>query len=264
MKICSIASGSSGNCVYVGHGDVHFLVDAGISAKRIEEGLRSIKVEPAGLKGIFITHEHSDHIQGLCVFSKKYSVPVYATEDTIRAMKRVNGFEKLGADLFHSVLPNRIENIEGVDIEPFSISHDAACPVSYTFSCEGHKIAMATDLGCYDEYTVSKLSGAEVLYLEANHDYNMLMVGKYPYQLKQRVAGNRGHLSNETVAELIGELLHCDLKHIILAHMSKENNYQELAYETVRATLLTKWQFEQAPPAIVVANRNCPIDEITI
>ncbi len=253
MRLCSIASGSSGNCIYVGTDDTHLLIDTGVSAKRIEEGLRSIDVEPNDLSGILITHEHSDHVQGLRVFTKKHPVAIYATEGTLDGVKL-----ELPADSQGRVAQIEYDNefaVGDVQVHPFAISHDAARPVSYSFSCEGHKIGMATDLGYYDETIVESLKDAEILYLEANHDVNMLMVGSYPYVLKQRILGECGHLSNDSAAELIVKLLHEKLKCIVLGHLSKENNYPELAYETVYQEVKKHWTYEVPMPEIFVANR---------
>ena len=233
MKLCSIASGSSGNCIYVGSDNTNLLVDAGISAKRIENGLNGIDIFPDTIQGILITHEHSDHISGLGILARRYHIPIYATYETVRSIQSIKSLGDIPVELFRYVKPNESFLINDIQVEPFSTSHDAANPVCYTMQSEGHKIGIATDLGKYDDYIISKLEDSELLFIEANHDVNMLMVGKYPYYLKQRILGDRGHLSNETSANLINRLIHPKLKNILLAHLSKENNYEELAYETV-------------------------------
>lgn len=233
MKLCSIASGSSGNCIYVGSSSTNLLVDVGISAKRVENGLNGIDIKPDTIQGILITHEHSDHIQGLGILARRYHIPIYATYGTAKSIQQVRSLGEIPEELFHYVKPNEAFMINDICVEPFSTSHDASDPVCYSMQAEGQKIGIATDLGKYDDYIVEKLSGAELLFIEANHDVNMLMVGKYPYYLKQRILGDRGHLSNDTSADLISRLLHPGLKRVLLAHLSKENNYEELAYETV-------------------------------
>ncbi len=237
MDLCSIASGSSGNCTFVGSKHTKLLVDAGISGKKIENGLNSIEVSPEDIQGILITHEHGDHIQGLGILARRYHIPIYSTAETIRSILNMNSIGDIPEELLHYVVQDETFRINDITVEPFSISHDASNPVCYTFQADGHKIGMATDLGKYDDYIVSKLTGSEILLLEANHDVNMLMVGGYPYYLKQRILGDRGHLSNENSAGLICRLFHKKLKYIMLAHLSKENNYEELAYETVRVEL---------------------------
>ncbi|MBE5960999.1 MAG: MBL fold metallo-hydrolase [Lachnospiraceae bacterium] len=264
MRLCSIASGSSGNCIYVGSEQTHLLVDCGISGKRIENGLAQIEVPADTLKGVLITHEHKDHIQGLGVLARRYGVPVYGTVETINAILKNGGVGRIDESLLRYVVPDQPLVIGDITVNPFSMSHDACNPVCYTFEREGKKIGMATDLGTYDDYIVSKLSGSKVLYLEANHDVNMLMVGGYPYYLKQRIVGDKGHLSNERSAELICKLLHEDLKNIILAHLSKENNYAELAYETVRVEVENHLKGCSYKPEIVVANRDIPSKMVKI
>ena len=235
MRLCAIASGSSGNCVYVGHKGTHLLIDAGISGKKVEEGLATIGVAPEELKGILITHEHSDHIQGIGVLARRYGIPLYATAETFCGMlKGRTNIGRIPEELLHEVAPEDALWFDGLVATPHSVSHDAANPVCYPFEAEGCKAALITDLGVYSETIVSAVSDAQILYLESNHDVNMLMVGAYPYYLKQRILGERGHLSNDTAAELLCKVLHTELKYVILAHLSKENNLPELAYEAVR------------------------------
>lgn len=258
MRLCSIASGSSGNCIYIGEKNTHILVDVGISAKRVEEGLAEISVSPEELSAVFITHEHTDHIQGLWAFEKKHNVPVYATEHTLDVYMRTKKQPELLAERLHFVTYDEELTIGDMIVRPFRISHDAVCPVSYTFCGGGEKIGMATDLGCFDEYTTQALRDCGILYLESNHDENMLLVGKYPYALKQRILGTRGHLSNEAAAQLAEKLLHEKLKYIVLGHLSRENNYPELAYETMRQKVLSAWKYPLSQPEISVANREKP------
>jgi phosphoribosyl 1,2-cyclic phosphodiesterase len=163
---------------------------------------------------------------------------------------------RIAEELLHYVVPDKSFQINDITVEPFSTSHDASNPVCYTFQSDGHKVGMATDLGKYDDYIISKLSGSEILLLEANHDINMLMVGGYPYYLKQRILGDRGHLSNDYSAKLLCKLLHDKLKHITLAHLSKENNYEELAYETVRVELNQHMDDKTSGQILSVAKRD--------
>lgn len=258
MRLCAIASGSSGNCVYVGHKGTHLLIDAGISGKKVEEGLAAIGVAPEELKGILITHEHSDHIQGIGVLARRYGIPLYATAETFCGMlKGRTNIGRIPEELLHEVAPEDALWFDGLVATPHSVSHDAANPVCYTFEAQGCKAALITDLGVYNEAIVSAVSDAQILYLESNHDVNMLMVGAYPYYLKQRILGERGHLSNDTAAELLCKVLHTELKYVILAHLSKENNLPELAYETVRIELQSAAEAKGLMmPDLFVANRD--------
>lgn len=234
MRMCSIASGSSGNCIYVGTDHTHLLVDTGISKKRIEEGLHKLEIKGEELDGILITHEHSDHIQGLGVFSRKYGIPVYATPGTISGIRAYSGLGKMPEGLLHTIETDRKFTLGDIEIDPFVISHDANEPCGYRLECGNKSMAVATDLGTYDDYTVEKLKKLDAVLLEANHDIHMLEVGPYPYPLKKRIMGNKGHLSNELSGQLLCDILHDDLKYIFLGHLSKENNYAKLAYETVK------------------------------
>ena len=234
MRLCSIASGSSGNCIYVGDDQTHLLVDTGISKKRIEEGLSKLEIKGDELEGILITHEHVDHIQGLGVFSRKYEIPIYATPGTIEGIRNCKSLGKLPEGLLHEIEIDHSFSLGTLNIDPFAISHDANEPSGYRFEQDGKKIAVATDLGKYDEYTVENLKDLNAVLLESNHDIHMLEVGPYPYYLKQRVLGDRGHLSNELSGRLLCDILHNNLRSVLLGHLSKENNYEELAYETVK------------------------------
>ena len=234
MRMCSIASRSSGNCIYVGSDHTHLLVDTGISRKRIEEGLKKLEIKGEEIDGVLITHEHSDHIQGLGVLSRKYELPIYATKGTIEGISGSTSLGKMPDGLFHTIRADEPFRLGDIEVKPFAISHDACEPTGYRFECGGRSAAVATDLGKYDEYTVSNLTGLDAVLLEANHDIHMLEVGGYPYYLKQRILGDKGHLSNELSGRLLCDILHDNLKHIILGHLSKENNYARLAYETVK------------------------------
>ncbi|MDO4617716.1 MAG: MBL fold metallo-hydrolase [Lachnospiraceae bacterium] len=233
MKLCSIASGSSGNCIFAGSETTGILIDAGISGKKIEAGLNSIDRKTAEIDGIFVTHEHIDHIAGLGVVARRYGIPIYATEGTYRAVLRTKSVGKMPEGLFRPVTPDVKVQVGDVTVQPFSISHDAADPVGYRVESQGKAAAVATDLGFYNEYIKDHLKDLDALLLESNHDIRMLEVGAYPYHLKQRILGNRGHLSNEAAGQLLCEVLHDNMKHIVLGHLSRENNYPSLAYETV-------------------------------
>ena len=234
MRLCSIASGSSGNCIYVGSEATHLLVDVGISGKRIECGLNSLGLTGRDLDGILITHEHADHISGLGVMARKYGVPIYGTRGTLEAIRNTGNLGKIDEELFHEVKEDEKLTIKDLTVNPMRISHDAAQPAAYRIGYGSQKIGICTDLGVFNDYTVECLKGMDALLIEANHDVNMLQVGPYPYYLKQRILGDKGHLSNENSGRLLSRILHDKLQTIILGHLSKENNLPELAYEAVR------------------------------
>lgn len=238
MKLASIGSGSSGNCIYVGNEKDHYLVDTGFSRKRILEGLSKIGVQPEKIKGIFVTHEHMDHISGLGVFLRKYPVPVFATGKTIDAVLSTGSLGKMDVGLFHSIEADRPIRLGDIKVEASAILHDAADPVCYTFTDGQSKAGIATDFGTFDDYLVEKMRGCESLLVESNHDLNMLMVGPYPYPLKRRIMSNTGHLSNERAGQFLSKVIGKECRHIYLGHLSKENNYSELAYEAVKIELL--------------------------
>lgn len=234
MQLCSIASGSSGNCIYAGTENCHLLVDAGISGKRIEAGLNEIGLKASEMDGILITHEHSDHIKSLGVIARKHGIPMYATKGTIDWICEHQAIGKVDESLFRVIQPEVPFRISDMTIQPISTSHDAADPVAYIMRKERKSMAVITDLGKYDNNIVDKLQGLDVLLLEANHDVHMLQVGIYPYYLKQRILGDRGHLSNELSGQLLGQILHDGFRKVVLGHLSKENNYPQLAYESVK------------------------------
>ena len=234
MELCSIASGSSGNCIMAGAKDTRLLIDAGISGKRIEQGLNSLGHKTAEMCGVLVTHEHIDHIGGLGVIARRYGLPIYATEGTIQAILNTKSVGQIDASLFHAILPDEPFSIGELTIDPIRISHDAADPVAYIVRDGKASAGVITDLGTYDPYIIHKLQGLNLLLLEANHDVSMLQAGPYPYYLKQRILGNRGHLSNESCGQLLAHLLHDKFRAVVLGHLSRENNYPQLACEAVR------------------------------
>ena len=234
MELLSVASGSSGNCIYVGNDETRLLVDVGISKIRVETGLLSAGIEPDKIDGILVTHEHSDHIGGLGVFLRKYAIPVYATALTIENILSTKSLGKLDPELFHPIRADEPFDIGSIRIIPIKTSHDALDSLAYRFESDGKALAVMTDLGEYDDYIINSLKELDAILLESNHDVCMLECGRYPYPLKQRILGSKGHLSNEASARLAEEILCERLKYIILGHLSKENNMPVLAYETYK------------------------------
>ena len=256
MRLLSIASGSSGNCIYVGTDAAHILIDAGISGKRTAEGLMAADISCQDLDAIFVSHEHSDHINGLGVLARRHGIPIYATGGTVQGILAAE-LGDIDRDLLHVIKPDERVIIKDMCLYPMRTSHDAAEPVAYRVSFGKRRIGIITDLGCYNEYTVECLKGMDVLFLEANHDVRMLEVGKYPYFLKRRILGERGHLSNELAGRLLARLMHDGLKTVVLGHLSQENNLPELAYETVRIEVnMADNEFKAADFPMFIAPRN--------
>lgn len=265
MRLCSIASGSSGNCIYVGSDHTHLMIDAGISGRRIEEGLNSIGLKTQEIDGILITHEHSDHVGGLGVLARRYGIPMYATKGTIDAVKSMSYLGKIPEELFRVIRADEPFEVNDLKINPVRISHDAADPVAYRIGNGRKSVGVVSDLGKYNDYIVENFSGVDALLLEANHDVNMLQVGKYPYQLKCRILGDKGHLSNESSGRLLSRLLHDDMGTVLLGHLSQENNLAELAYETVRLeVLMSDNKYRPEDFKIRVAARNTVSEAIAV
>lgn len=231
VKYCSIGSGSSGNCHFVGTKNTNILVDAGLSGKRITESLSNIDVDPSKVDGIFVTHEHSDHIKGVGILSRKYSLPIYTNYNTWLAIKdKIGKVDQKNIRIFEN---DKVYQIKDMIIKPFSIDHDAADPVAFSLLDESeNKISIATDMGNVNESIKKNITGSKLVVLESNYDKEMLLMGSYSYSLKKRVMSNSGHLSNEDAAICSIDLIKSGTEEILLAHLSKENNFPQLAYET--------------------------------
>lgn len=230
FTFCPLFSGSSGNSLFIGADDTRILVDAGMPGRAIEAQLRALGVSPDTLSGILITHEHTDHIKGVGILSRKYDLPVYANEGTWTAMQeKIGGIALKNQRLFYT---GEDFYIGPLNISPFAIPHDAAEPVGYAFYYGAIKAATATDIGHVNDKWLSAVSGAQVMMLESNHDVGMLMCGRYPVQLKTRIKGRRGHLCNEDSAKALVTLCEAGLRSVVLGHLSAENNLPELAFKT--------------------------------
>jgi len=237
VSFCPLASGSSGNSVYVSAEGGGVLVDAGLSGSSIERALFAVGKGFDGIKAILITHEHSDHVSGAGILSRRYDIPVYATAGTWEGAGHGGHLGRIGRDNRRLVVPGAEFYIGGLTVRAFDIPHDARQPVGYSFSAEGFKMAMATDVGEPSETVVESLSGSDVILIESNHDVDMLVRGKYPQFLKKRILGKNGHLSNVNAGLLICEVFSDRLKHIFLGHLSEENNRPLIAFDTVTRIL---------------------------
>ncbi len=233
LAVCVLASGSRGNAIYVSDGATRILVDAGLSASEIERRLKSRGLSANELDGIVVSHEHTDHIQGVGVLSRRYRIPIYMSPGTHGALESHIG--KL-----HRVVHfdcGALFQIETLSIHPFSISHDAQEPAGFTIKHNGVKIGIATDLGVGTAMVREHLKHCRLLILEANHDPDMLINGPYPWFLKQRIKGRTGHLSNPAARQLLDTVKHEQLQHVILAHLSETNNSPEIARRVVGEAL---------------------------
>ena len=235
-RICSLYSSSKGNCTYIESGSGGILVDIGVSAKKVEEGLNKIGVSPKDIKAVFVTHEHTDHISGIRAFCSKWGTRVYASRGTLEGMDKAGVFTK-PVEAF--VIKGKTE-VDGVIVTPFKTSHDTLGPCNYTFTFEnGKRFGICTDLGVVTQEVRQALMGCDAVLLESNHEPDLVRMGVYPPALKRRILSSTGHLSNEMCASFVGELYIGGTRKFILGHLSKENNYPSLAYETTAARLKT-------------------------
>lgn len=233
FSVCVLASGSRGNGIYVSDGETSVLVDSGLSGIEIQRRLASRDLSPENIDAILVTHEHSDHIGSVGILSRRFDVPVYISEKTFSCSAAKLGKLKKVVT-FECGVPFDIKSLK---LHPFSISHDAEDPAGFTIRHNGSKIGIATDLGVATSMVKTHLQNCNLLILEANHDPVMLTEGPYPWPLKQRVRGRTGHLSNEESRDLVDELKHDDLSHVVLAHLSEENNTPDIALQTVAEAL---------------------------
>ena len=231
LNFCSLYSGSSGNSLFVETQNTKLLVDAGVSCKKIENALQDIKVDPSSIDGILITHEHTDHVQGLGTLSRKFDLPVFVNQETLDAMPKQK--DKIPDKNIKTFKISDKFEIGDLLIDPFSIPHDAANPCGFNIYKDDKKISIATDIGHMTNNILKGLEGSLFLMLEANYDPEVLRCSSYPFSLKSRIAGPTGHLPNETAGKTISYLLKSGLKNAMLGHLSKESNFPELAYQTV-------------------------------
>ena len=234
MRMCSIASGSSGNCIYIGDEDTHILIDAGISRKAIETGLKELELSGNDLDGIFITHEHSDHVKGLKMLTKKTGLPVFGQRETLEEL--ISGEMIAPAcEVYELDSPAAAADME---ISCFDTPHDTVRSCGYRVkTSDGRVCAVCTDLGYVTDTVRENLNGCNLVLLESNYDEKMLASGPYPYYLKERIRSKRGHLSNTDCSMQSAELIRQGTTHIILGHLSQENNTPYMADKIVETGL---------------------------
>lgn len=258
----SLYSGSTGNCLLIQSNESNILIDAGVSQKKIINALASFNLSLENIDAIVVTHEHSDHISSIGSISKKYNIPVYANIETLNSMGVQK--EKITDENKRIFVPNKKFKIKDIEIQGFKIPHDAANPCGFNFYHDDKKMTVATDIGHMDNELLSYLKESSFILLEANYDPDILKYSRYPFLLKQRISGPEGHLSNETSAKTISTLAKkYGLKSAMLGHLSKENNFPELAFKTVSDELhnnnLTSDDFH-----LSVASRDLPSKLINI
>ena len=246
MQICMLASGSRGNSIYISNGETSVLIDAGLSGIEIERRLKSKNISIKRIDAIIVSHEHSDHIQGVGVLARRYDLPVYISSETDKTAATQLGTIKT---ITHFSCGTEFA-IDKLTVRPFSISHDACDPAGFTIGCNGKKIGIATDVGVATAMVREHLKDCCCLVLEANHDVRMLEEGPYPWPVKQRIKSRTGHLSNESSKELLMDLMHDRLSHVILAHLSETNNTPEKALRVITE------QLNQRQIELTVATQN--------
>lgn len=259
MIFCSLYSGSSGNSIFVSSNNAKILIDAGMPGKSIEKALSEIKQNPNEIDGIFVTHEHTDHTKGVGIISRKYDIPIYANAKTWEAMQSTVGNIK---EHNIKIIDQDSITIKDMDIMRYSIPHDAIDPSGYAVYDGKKKACVATDLGYFSEEVRNMIKDSDVLLLESNHDIEMLKFGPYPYPLKRRILSEVGHLSNEDCGRAIADIIDGKKKKIILGHLSKTNNYPELAYQTVVNVLREKGIELESELSLTVAKRDMPSNYI--
>jgi len=235
MRFSVLASGSTGNAFYIETDKTRLLVDAGLSGKQIDRLFTEVAADPKELDGILVTHEHTDHIKGLGIIARKYKLPIYANEKTWKAMEKAIG--KIQTDQKFDFAANHVQTFGDIDVESFSVSHDAVDPMFFTFHHEDKKVALVTDLGYVYERIKKTIAGANAFIFEANHDVSMLQMGSYPWNVKRRILGDYGHVSNEDCGLALSDVITNETKRVYLAHLSKDNNMKELARMSVDQVL---------------------------
>src|SRR6202163_3406852 len=243
VTVSMLASGSKGNCAFVASSRTKILVDAGISCRETFKRMKSLGDDPRTLSAILITHEHSDHVYGLATLAKKLRIPVFMTGAThqawARALRNEKG-ERPKLEKFEAFEAGHRFQVGDIEVRPFTIPHDAADPVGFTFRAEGIKIGIATDLGYLPVSVRDHLRGCDVLVMESNHDLEMVRVGHYPWSLKQRVMSRVGHLSNDALADFLMNDYDNNAAFVVLAHLSEQNNHPEIARREAEKALSTR------------------------
>ncbi len=259
----AIQSGSSGNCILIRDEETCVLADAGISCKKITDELRALGTDPREIQGIFVTHEHIDHVAGLPLLAAKFQIPVYASEGTfLRIERSAKDPDGLLKTLFRPVKAGERVTVRSFTVTPFRTFHDAVEPLAYRFETADRAFAVFTDSGSYTDETIEMLSDLDGALLESNHDVRMLEVGPYPYELKRRILSGMGHLSNDACAELVRRIYSPRLRMLMLGHISENNNYPDIVRVTMENCLREMGVLDQI--SLFVAERGVKTPMFTL
>lgn len=235
LQFSVLASGSTGNAIYVATEQQKILIDAGLTGKAMVELLKKVECSPSDVDAILVSHEHIDHIKGVGILARKYNIPIYANEKTWRAMDSLVG--KIDTDLKFIFNMEETKSLGNIEVESFGVSHDAAEPMFYVFHHGGRKLSVMTDTGYVSDRMKGTIKNSDVFIFESNHDTNMLRMGKYPWSVKRRILSDVGHVSNEDAAIALADVIEDKPTRVYLAHLSKDNNMKDLARLTVEQTL---------------------------
>jgi phosphoribosyl 1,2-cyclic phosphodiesterase len=264
FEFCSLGSGSSGNCYYLGNGFQGILIDAGISAGSIRSYLKQMGIPISTIMGVLITHNHFDHVKGIEVLVKKNHIPIFTTNTIWSNMGKNPNHQNIPIDCRKIISVLQKFHLAGFDIEAFPVHHDAPETLGYQISVGGRKITIVTDLGHICSTSAAYLKNSNFIVIESNYDEQMLLDGNYPYYLKKRISASNGHLSNQQTSDFLAEIIHDGISHICLAHLSKNNNTPEQAFQTLHKSLFQKGIMLNGNPRLLVLNRDLTPEMITI
>jgi phosphoribosyl 1,2-cyclic phosphodiesterase len=262
LNFCSLSSGSSGNCYYIGNEFFGILIDAGISATSIRKFLRDMNISMQTIMGVMITHNHSDHIKGLEVLTRKNKLPAFTTHNVWDSI--LTPRMKITRDCIREIRLHEKFHLAGFDIEAFPVFHDAPETIGFHICTGDKKITIVTDLGHICTTASQYIRDANLLVIESNYDEEMLVNGRYPYYLKKRIQSDNGHLGNLQTSTFLAEIVNDNLSHICLAHLSKNNNTPEKALNTLQQTLSEKGIKVTSHPKISILKRNSPTEMIKL
>jgi phosphoribosyl 1,2-cyclic phosphodiesterase len=262
LNFCSLSSGSSGNCYYVGNGSHGILIDAGISATSIRKFLKNMGISMHTIMGVLVTHNHIDHIKGLEVLTRKNHLPVITTRKIWESILTPKG--GIPIDCIREIPLEQKFHLAGFDIEAFPVCHDAPETIGFHISASGKNITIVTDLGNICQTSAPYIRAANLLVIESNYDEQMLVNGRYPPFLKARIRSDHGHLGNHQTSAFLADIINDNLSHICFAHLSKNNNSPEMVIETMHKTFSERGIVLNGKQQISILNRNTPTNLINL